>query len=122
MGKTVAWYSIIAAMIIVFLFLGLSWYMLHDVAATDPTVQYRWERALSIYNGLQALAAAAAGVLLGTTVQQSNVKAAEARADAAQTGAQKANAAKQVLNSQPPPGGAALSNDQKVNAVLSILN
>ena len=40
-----------------------------------------WARSLSIYVGIEAFALAAAGVLLGTTIQAGRVRSAEGRAD-----------------------------------------
>lgn len=66
-----------------------------------------WDHALLIYNGFTAFALAAAGVLLGTHVQQSTVNAArrdslEARADATRV-RQAALAALAATHSPSPP-------------------
>lgn len=49
---------------------------------------------------------AAAGVLLGTSVQSARMQAAETQAKGAQADADKARAARAVVNGLPAPGGA----------------
>lgn len=66
---------------------------------------------LFIFNAVQTLTVAAAGVLLGTSVQQARVASGKARADAALTTAKevqgdaaKAQAARKLIESLEPPG------------------
>ncbi|HEY0149630.1 MAG TPA: hypothetical protein VGB70_11595 [Allosphingosinicella sp.] len=58
------------------------------INASDAT----WARSLSIYVGIEAFALAAAGVLLGTTIQAGRVRSAEGRADRKEEEANRAKA------------------------------
>ena len=105
------WYSLITGAIIVASFCWLAYYMATLAASLGREDQYRWDRLLFIFNAVQTLAVAAAGVLLGSSVQQARVASAEARADAAgatsdrlQTEAVKAQLARKLVNDLTPPG------------------
>lgn len=78
-AKVVSWLpSVSAALILVFFAVLLL--RMFDLAATVSDDK-QWGRLLFLYNGLEALAFAAAGVLLGERVQRSRALAAEKRAD-----------------------------------------
>jgi hypothetical protein len=73
------WITIVAATLITVFYLWLSWSLLnHFALSANP--EGSWERALMILNGIGSLGFAAAGVLLGTSVQQANVVKAQKEA------------------------------------------
>jgi len=103
-------YTLLTAVAITLSYLVLTYYMLdlagHPEMARDAGAidKLRWDRTISVYNGIQTLAFAAAGVLLGTTVQASRVSDAKEIANANVADADKAKAARAIVN-VPPPGG-----------------
>jgi len=58
----------------------LCFYMIEVSASLPKDEQFRWDHLVVVFNSIQAMAAAALGVLLGTTVQQARVDAANSRA------------------------------------------
>ena len=72
MGDTKPTYTVWTAVVLVAFYLGLTGFMFW-YAGGDPAV---WQQRLVVYNGFTAFAATAAGVLLGTQIQQANVTAA----------------------------------------------
>jgi hypothetical protein len=81
-AKLVSWLPSVSAAVILIFFAVLLLKMF-DLAATVSDDK-QWGRLLFLYNGLEALAFAAAGVLLGERVQRSRALAAENRADASE--------------------------------------
>jgi hypothetical protein len=79
-------------------------FMLSKSLTLRADEQFRWDRILMIFNAVQTMAAAALGVVLGTTVQQARVERAEAKADVNATKAAKADAALQLIDGLQPPG------------------
>lgn len=79
--KVAGWGTRIAAAVLTIIYFGFVVGLLYHFAWTDNAVG-NWERALVIFNGVASIGFAAAGVLLGTTVQQANVS--NARRDAAE--------------------------------------
>ena len=78
-------YAIISAAIIVLVFLGLTLVMMFSVSSyADNDVH--WTHSLLIYNSFMSFATAAAGVLLGTQIQQSSVAASQKQATEAKVG------------------------------------
>lgn len=76
-------YAIVTAVIILIIYVGLTWLLFSKFvfSGTDPRPG-EWDRALILYNSFVAIASAAAGVVLGAQVQQTNVT--NARKDAAE--------------------------------------
>lgn len=73
------WITIVAAALLTVFYLGTAWYLLnHFALPANP--EGNWERALTLLNGIAAIGFAAAGVLLGTSVQQVNVASAQKEA------------------------------------------
>ena len=72
-------YTLLTAGILVLFYLALTGVMFAQAGAIDASA---WQNKLIIYNGFTAFAATAAGVLLGTQIQQANVT--EARAELAE--------------------------------------
>lgn len=98
-------YTLWTAAAIVALYLVLTMVMFWDGDATADA----WERRLLIYNGFTAFAMTAAGVLLGTTIQQANVNAAKAEAEVAKAEtAETKEGIKRVL-AEEPEGGESLA-------------
>ncbi|RJF93494.1 hypothetical protein [Sphingomonas cavernae] len=108
-------YSLLAGSVILLVFALLVWIMMTQGMQLEENQQYRWDRLLLIFNAVETMAVAAAGVLLGTTVQQGRVAAAEARAADAQTDAKSASvtaakatskleAARRISEGVDPPG------------------
>jgi hypothetical protein len=119
------WYSVATGAIILVGFSWLAYFMVGAAGAIGQDDQFHWDRLLLIFNAVQTLTVAAAGVLLGTTVQQARVASAEARADAAEgdakgarTDAAKAEAARRLIEHLDPPGGGDVTLAQ-LRAVLS---
>jgi len=74
MGKTMV--AMIAAVILAVAYGVVVWLLLDRFAfAENP--KGNWDHALTIFNSVSAIGFAAIGVLLGTTVQQTNVAKAE---------------------------------------------
>jgi hypothetical protein len=97
-GKVGLTVTTIAAIILTLVYLGAAALLLSHFTWVDNPVG-NWERALVIFNGIAAVGFTAVGVLLGTSVQQTNV--ANARSDAAQAKASEAQikgAAREVVN------------------------
>lgn len=69
----------VAAVAILLAFGLLLIWLLHGARSAEETV---WSRLMVLYSGVEALAFAAAGALLGTQVQKARIEAAEDRADA----------------------------------------
>ena len=81
-AKVATWLpSVAAAVILVFFAVILRDMFEH---ATSATTDAQWQRLLFLFNGLESLAFAAAGVLLGERVQRSRAQAAESRAERAE--------------------------------------
>jgi len=102
--------TVAAAALLLALYLYASWYLMGHFTGTNaqgvPVVgELGWSRALVVYNGIASIGFAAAGVLLGTTVQQVNLAAA--KADAAKKGA----ALKDALDKATTPPPAASGSD-----------
>ena len=74
--------AVVSAVLILVFFAFAVWRMF-AIAGDEATTDMHWSRVLFIYNALEAMAFAAAGVLLGERVQRSRAVAAEARADQA---------------------------------------
>lgn len=68
-------YRLWAAAVIMTLYAALCAYMIFVLSAS-PQNSPRWDHALVIFNAFGAIATTAAGVLLGTEIQQQNVNAA----------------------------------------------
>lgn len=109
--SSVPWYTLLTGAIILAGFLWLAYFMVSFGAVLGRDDQYRWDRLLFIFNAVQTLTVAAAGVLLGSSVQQARVASAEARADAADTTAKqvqsdaaKIQAARKLIENLTPPG------------------
>jgi PBP1b-binding outer membrane lipoprotein LpoB len=114
------WYSLLTAVILLGGFLLIANFMI-DVGQTLPKdEQYKWERLITIFNTVQTLAVAAAGVLLGTAVQQARVTSAEASAKTNADEAAKAKAAREALRGLQPPGAGA-PKAEDINVVRAIL-
>ncbi|TYC78766.1 hypothetical protein [Novosphingobium sp. BW1] len=121
------WYSVATGAIILIGFASLVFYLVSVSGVIGKDEQMRWDRLMLIFNAVQTLTVAAAGVLLGTTVQQARVASAEARADAAegnakaaQSDAEKAAAARRLIDGLDPPGGAGDAALAQIRAVLSV--
>jgi hypothetical protein len=74
--------AITAAFIVVAGFAALCFAMIRAAMTVSPE---QWDHLVVVFNSVQAMAAAALGVLLGTTVQQARVDAANGRAALAET-------------------------------------
>jgi len=122
------WYSLITGAIILGGFAWFTYYMVVSASTIGKDDQFHWDRLLLIFNAIQTLTVAAAGVLLGTTVQQARVASAENRADAAQsaataaqTDAAKAAAARKLIEQLDPPGAAATDRSALLAQVRAVL-
>ena len=114
------WYSLLTAVILLGGFVLVTNFMI-DVGQTLPKEeQFKWERLITIFNTVQTLAVAAAGVLLGTAVQQTRVNSAEASAKANSDDAAKARAAREAIRGLQPPGSPAPKSTD-VEVLRSIL-
>src|SRR4051794_21505756 len=72
MSKLPAYVVIVAVLVII----GFGWlcFELMGAATSLPKdEQFRWDHMVVVFNSVQTMAAAALGVLLGTTVQQARV-------------------------------------------------
>jgi len=78
------WYTLIVGLLILIGFGWLCAYMVHASASLPKEEQFRWDHLVVVFNSIQTMAAAALGVLLGTTVQQARVDAAKSKAEAAE--------------------------------------
>lgn len=96
------WYSLVIGLAVVGAFSLLCWYV---VTAGVSFEAPNWDRLMVVFNSVQAMAAAAVGALLGTTVQQARVDAAEGRAKANEGAAAKVAAARELIDGLNPPGG-----------------
>jgi hypothetical protein len=76
------WYALAAAVVVVVAFVWLCIAMIHAAKTASST---EWDHLVVVFNSVQTMAAAALGVLLGTSVQQAKVDAARSRAVAAET-------------------------------------
>ena len=79
-------HALITAAALLLLYIGLTIAMMSWFSAEGDK---RWDRVLLIYNGFTAFGLAAGGVLLGTQIQQGNVKAARRESDAARSEAER---------------------------------
>jgi hypothetical protein len=77
-------YTLLTGLIVLVGFVVLCVYMIDASMALGKDEQFRWDHLLVVFNSIQTMAAAALGVLLGTTVQQARVDSARARADVAE--------------------------------------
>lgn len=114
--------SLITAVILLGGFAWVTSFMIGEGKTLPATDQYKWERLLSIFNAVQTLAVAAAGVLLGTTVQQGRVAIAEASAKANAEDASKANAVRETLNRLQPPGGRVAPTADDIDLLRRLLS
>lgn len=85
-------YTVMTAAIIVGMYLVLTLIMIFSLGA-KPDEEPHWQHALLIYNGFMAFATSAAGVLLGTQIQQANVAASQQMAGQAAASEQKVKSA-----------------------------
>lgn len=69
-------YAVLTAAIILVVYLGLTFIMIFALSKY-PNDDPRWTHALLIYNGFMSFATAAAGLLLGTQIQQGAVEASQ---------------------------------------------
>lgn len=99
------WYTLITAILILGGFVVVTQFMIDVGQSLPKDDQFKWDRLITIFNTVQTLAVAAAGVLLGAAVQQSRVTSAEASAKANADDAAKAKAAREALKELQPPGG-----------------
>jgi hypothetical protein len=91
--------ALISALIIVALYVASSWFLLQHFVLTQSLPDLSWSRAMVIYNGIASAGFAAIGVLLGTSVQQVNLAAAQTGLAKAQTDSDnKTQAIKTALN------------------------
>ena len=111
-NPALAWVVPVIAGAILIGFAVLCGVMLYSGLNLGKDDQFRWDRALFVFNAVQAIATAAAGALLGTVVQQGRVATAEGRAANAEADAKlnadearKAKAARKLLSDLQPPGG-----------------
>lgn len=126
-----SWITLSVAIILALLYVGASWLLLnHFVLSKPPGDDATWQRALVIYNGIASVGFAAIGVLLGTSVQQVNLAAAQKDANAAkQEASDKGNVIKGALDKlsgvAPPSsaeaGGGAAAALTQVNDARKIL-
>lgn len=112
------WYTLVVGLALLVAFGLLSWFMLDKGATLPANAQHVWDRMLLIFNAVQTMAAAAVGVLLGTSVQQARVASAERRAEEKEYDAAKAQAARKLINGLQPPGALA---DDRLNALAEVL-
>lgn len=97
--KLSAYVSVVAALLVLAGFAYLAMDMIDIAKATkDPSLQ--WARLSQIYNSIEAIAFAAAGLLFGTIIQSKRAQDAENRADNAQTNAADARAKGSALSSR----------------------
>ena len=99
------WYTLVTAALILGGFVMVAHFMIDIGQSLPKEEQFKWERLITVFNTVQTLAVAAAGVLLGTAVQQSRVASAEASAKVNADDAAKAKAAREALKGLQPPGG-----------------
>ena len=78
MTSTLSKTTLIVGIVVLVGFGVLTFYMIRMNSKLPADQQ--WDHLVVIFNSIQAMAAAALGVLLGTTVQQARVDAANARA------------------------------------------
>jgi hypothetical protein len=128
MSKLPAYVVIVAVLVII----GFGWlcFELMGAATSLPKdEQFRWDHMVVVFDSVQTMAAAALGVLLGTTVQQARVdkaksetNAAQARADANAEDAAKAREARKIVTGLQAPGGAPAKSDETLRAVTLALS
>ena len=70
-------YAVWCAGILIATYLAMTFVMFFQFSGKDNP---NWQNAMTVYNGFQAFATAAAGLLLGTTIQQTRVNNAERQA------------------------------------------
>jgi hypothetical protein len=116
------WYTIVVAIAILVGFGFMCVFMLEKAGVIHDDDQIHWERMVLVFNSIQTLAAAAAGVLLGTSVQMARVASAEGRAQANEADAAKADAARRALRNLQPPGAPAQGSDETLRALQAVLN
>ena len=88
MNSKLPWYSLIVGVLVVIGFAWLCAYMVNASANLPKDEQFRWDHLVVVFNSIQTMAAAALGVLLGTTVQQARVDAAQSKAEVAEAKAE----------------------------------
>jgi len=108
------WYTLVVALVVLVGFGWLCFEMLNAATTLPKDEQFRWDHIVVVFNSLQTMAAAALGVVLGTTVQQARVDAAQsqasadqAKADANAGEAAKADAARKLITGLQAPGAPA---------------
>jgi hypothetical protein len=101
--KSLPWYALVVSVAIISVFGWMCYHMIIQSAVIDnESHRFQWDRLMSIFNVVQAMAAAAVGALLGTTVQQARVQTAQAQAVGAIA---KVEAARELVDTLQPPGG-----------------
>lgn len=76
--------TLVVGIIVLIGFAALCFHMISVSGSLKADEQHKWDHSVVIFNSIQAMAAAALGVLLGTTVQQARVDAANAKATLAE--------------------------------------
>ena len=122
--------TLFAALFIVALYIASSWFLLQHFVLTQALPDLSWSRAMVIYNGIASAGFAAIGVLLGTSVQQVNLAAAQTglakaqfdsnnKTDAIKTALNKLNGA--VTNTPADLGGGPAREETRVAETARIL-
>jgi hypothetical protein len=88
MTSKLPWYTLIVGLFVLVGFAWLCAYMVDAGLSLPKEEQFRWDHLVVVFNSIQTMAAAALGVLLGTSVQQARVDAAQSKAEAAETKAE----------------------------------
>lgn len=100
-------YTVWTAVVLVGFYLALTGVMFAQAGTIDASA---WQNKLIIYNGFTAFAATAAGVLLGTQIQQANVTAARTELAEKQAGI------KALLEDVGQPGTGSGNNQESLGA------
>jgi hypothetical protein len=123
--------SPIALIVGILVVAGFAWLCIHMVGQStridNQGQQYQWDRLVLVFNAVQAMAAAALGAILGVTVQQARVEAAEQKAAANSEDAAKAKAARHMFQGLQPPGAADTQGQKteleaRLEALRAVLN
>jgi hypothetical protein len=110
-------YRLWTAVIILILYVALCIYMI-SVLSDNSTNAPNWDHALVVFNAFGAIAMSAAGVLLGTEIQQETVNSANRES------ARIRSAAKEALGilSEAPAAGDKVANDSNKRAAQLLLS
>lgn len=111
----------ITAIILLSGFSCLCFFMISKGLTLTESEEYKWSRMVFVFNAIQAIATASAGVLLGTNVatRVANARVADARslaeaaskeAESNKEDAEGARAARKLLDGLEPPGGETLES------------